>query len=479
MAPFSILPFSTLEAHEIQAAAYRLLEMTGLVVGHGHVLKRLAAIGCQVDFEKMEVRFPAEIVDKQLAKIPTSFSLGGRDADLKYQMNESAMFTRPQSGCPNVLALEDGTFRAATQEDVVNITRLIDGLEHVDFCASLLYPWDVPSAARDIRVLQLMFQHTRKHVYIQPYDGRSTKAMIQMAEILRGGMKELAENPPLTFIVGGTSPLKYTPNELDVLLEVAKVGLPVMIGSTPIAGATAPVTIAGQILLQHVENLAGLVILQALRPGCPVTYAARPSFMEMRTANTTWGNIEWGMATNAIAQLAHSHNLLLDVVGLPSDSKTVDVQSAVEKAMNAVLAGVCSPNVLAGVGAIETIRTGSFEQAVIDNEICGMVKRLRRGVDVDEDRMAEDLISSVGASGNYLIEQHTLDYFRSETYNRSLFDTSLRPDWEEAGSKDTRQQAKAKVISILEEHEPQHLGELQSKELERIFQSAVADLQEK
>jgi trimethylamine--corrinoid protein Co-methyltransferase len=473
MATFNLSPLAYHELREIKTAAYRILDKTGLLVKHKYVLEKLADIGCNVDFENMLVKFPTKIVDEQLVKIPTTFYLGGRDPDIKYQMRENTMFTRPQSGCPNVLALENGAFGPATQEDVVNITRLIDGLEHVDFCASLLYPWDVPSAVRDVRALQIIFQHTNKHVYIQPYNGHSTKAMIQMAEILRGGMKELADYSPMTFIVSPTTPLKYSPNELEVLIEIARVGLPVMVGSTPIAGATSPVTIAGQILLQHVENLAGLVILQALRPGCPVTYAARPSFMEMRGGNTTWGNIEWGMATATIAQLTRSCNLLLDVVGLPSDSRAVDIQSAIEKAMNAVLTGVCSPNVFAGVGIIETIMTGSFEQVVIDNEICGMVKRIRRGIDISKDHLAEDLINDVGAFGNYLAEQHTLDYFRTETYSPVLFDTSRRIDWEQAGSKSIWQQAKASAKRIMEEHESQRLSEAQSKEMESIFQSMV------
>jgi trimethylamine--corrinoid protein Co-methyltransferase len=323
-----------------------------------------------------------------------------------------------------------------------------------------------------------MFGHTCKHIYIQPFDGRSTKIMIEMAGILRGGTEELALDPPLTFIVGGTSPLVYTPNELEVLIEIAKVGLPVMIGSTPITGATAPVTMAGQILLQHVENIAGLVILQVLRPGCPVTYAARPSFMEMRTANTTWGNIEWGMSTAAIAQLAHSQNLLLDIVGLPSDSKISDQQAAIEKATNAVLGGLSNPNVFTGVGAIETIRAGDYIQAVIDDAICGLAKRLQRGIYFDEDRMAENLIADIGPGGNYLTEEHTVKYFRDETHKPELFDVSMRSLWEELGSKDIVQRAREKALRIINRSNERPLDEKLSRELEIIYESSVNDMME-
>jgi trimethylamine--corrinoid protein Co-methyltransferase len=468
-----ISPLLPSDIQEIQSASYRLLESTGLTVNHQQVLEKLEAVGCLVDFESKVVKFPPDIVDKFLSVIPRTFLLGRRDENDTFKMEPGTMFTRPQSGCPDVLSLNDRSVRPAVQEDVVKMTRLIDGLENVDFCASLLYPSDVPPEGRDIRTLQLMFNHTCKHIYIQPFDGRSTKIMIEMAGVLRGGQEELAVDSPLTFIVGGTSPLVYTPNELEVLIEIAKVGLPVMIGSTPIAGATAPVTIAGQILLQHVENIAGLVILQVLRPGCPVTYAARPSFMDMRTANTTWGNIEWGMATAAVAQLARSQNLLFDIVGLPSDSKIADQQAAIEKSTNAILGALSSPNVLTGVGAIETIRVGDFTQAVIDDAICGLVKRLRQGISFDEERMAETAIAEIGSGGNFLTENHTLKYFRDETNQPEIFDSKMRYEWEKFGSKDTVQRAREKALKIMAKPILEPLEQKQSDELEIIYKRSV------
>jgi trimethylamine--corrinoid protein Co-methyltransferase len=468
-------PLSPLEVEEIHNAAYRILEQTGLSVKHELILEKLEGVGCRVDFEKMVVKFPPEIITRFLALIPRSFTLGRRDSNEIFQMTPGTMFTRPQSGCPNVIDLENGKFRTATQDDVSKITRLIDGLENVDFCASLLYPWDAPPSVRDIRVLQIMFNHSNKHAYVQPYDGISTRYMIRMAEALRSSVTELRLDSPVTIIVGGTSPLVYSPNELEVMIEVAKVGVPIMIGSTPIAGATAPITLAGQILIQHVENLAGLVILQVLQPGCPVTYAVRPSYMEMRTANATWGNIEWGMTTAATAQLARSNDFLVDVVGLPSDSKVPDVQAAIEKSMNAVLGTLSAPNVFTGIGAIETIKTGSFIQTVIDDEICGMVKRIRKGIGFDEDRLAEELIQQVGISGNYLVEQHTLKYFRTEIYNPRIYDHDLRIRWEKNGSIDLVQRARERSEKLLIEHEPQTLDEKLSEELEQIYQFALSE----
>jgi trimethylamine--corrinoid protein Co-methyltransferase len=475
---FSISPLSITEVQDIQSASYRLLEHTGLAIHHQEVLERLESVGCLVNFESKVVKFPPNVVDKYLADIPNNFVLGRRDAGKTFKMEPGSMYTRPQSGCPNVLSLEDRSVKPANQEDVIKMTCLIDGLDHVDFCASLLYPWDVPPEQRDIRVLQLMFEHTCKHVYIQPFNGRSTKIMIEMARILRGGQEALASDPPLTFIVGGTSPLVYTPNELEVLIEIAKVGLPVMIGSTPIAGATAPVTMAGQILLQHVENIAGLVILQALRSGNPVTYAARPSFMEMRTANTTWGNIEWGMATSAVAQLAHSQDLLLDIVGLPSDSKIPDQQAAIEKAMNAVLGASSNPNVFTGVGAIETIRAGDYIQAVIDDAICGLAKRLQRGIYFDEDRMAESVIAEIGPGGNYLTEEHTVKYFRDETHRPEIFDVNMRSIWEEIGSKDIVQRARERALVIINRSNEKSIDEKLYRELEIIYESSSNGMME-
>ncbi len=407
-----LLPYlSEAEVKRIHQAALQILQNTGLSIRHDSVLSQLKEAGCPVNFDKMIVQFPPEIVEKYIGLVPKSYPVGRRDPGAVVQLDQEKLFTRPQSGCFNVINLDTGKVHPATKEDAVNITRLIDSMEHVDLCAALLYPWDVQPEVRDLKILEIMFTNSSKHTYIQPYNGQSTRYMVRMAESLRNSQETLAADPPITFIVGATSPLVYSENEIEVLIEIAKVGLPVMIGSTPIAGATAPVTIPGQILLQHIENLAGIVILQILRPGSPVTYAARPSFMDMRTANATWGNIEWGMATFGISQLAHSLGLLLDVVGFPTDSKTSDIQASVEKALNGFFGVLASANVLAGVGAIETIMTGSFEQIVIDNDIIGMLQRVRRGLEFDNDRLAESIISQVGISGNYLMEEHTLKYF--------------------------------------------------------------------
>jgi trimethylamine--corrinoid protein Co-methyltransferase len=195
--------------------------------------------------------------------------------------------------------------------------------------------------------------------------------------------------------------------------------------------------------------------------------------MDMRTANTTWGNIEWGMATAAVAQLARSQNLLLDIVGLPSDSKVADQQAAIEKSTNAILGTLSSPNVFTGVGAIETILAGDFTQAVIDDTICGLVKKLRHGISFSEERMAEKIIAEIGPGGNFLTEKHTLKYFREETKQPELFDSSMRYLWEQSGSKDTLRRAREKALRIMEKPNQKPLDEKQSAELENIYKRAV------
>lgn len=414
----------------IHAKALEVLERFGMRMEDDACRQLLIDHGCQSGDDRI-VHFPPAVIERAVADSPSAYVMGSAGGAV--EMSVDSMHFRCQSGCINVLDHATGQVRPAVLDDVVTVTKVIDAAEHLSVVASLLYPQDVPPDDRDVATVDVMLEHSRKHIYVQAYHGDSARRIAERVQ--QAG--STAEAPYLTFITGSTSPLTCVAEESQIQRVAVEHGLPVMAGGTPTCGATCPVTLAGQMVLQHAENLAMLAHVQSLKPGHPSSYGIRPALLDMRTANHTWGHVEWGMVTYVLAHLARRLGLISDVVGLPTDSKLCDFQAGAEKSFTAALTALSPGNMIAGAGFVETILTASGEQVLIDNELAGMAKRLRRGIDWDDRRAAVDLIGEVGPGGDYLTEDHTLEFFRDEFYDPTIFDRHMRHTWATSGAHDT------------------------------------------
>jgi len=460
------LPDDTLARYH--RLALQVLETTGIRVPCSEVLSAMAEAGFKVSAEEQQVRFPPDLVEAALARIPRSITLGGRAPADDLELNLDSLWVRPQSGCVNVLDLDTGACRPATMADVEAMARLTDVLPAVHLAASLIYPNDVPETARDTATLAVLLNTTRKHIFTQPYDLGSATRMAEMIEVVRGGAGAAVDRPPVTFILAPTSPLVIAPNELAIMRCAAAHRIPSFFGATPMCGATGPMTLAGQVVLMHAENLAGLVVMQVLQPGAPVIYGIRPALMDMRTTAPLWGGVEFGLVSAVALQLARRKGLITDTEGTPTDSKALDEQTGLEKGFNAAFAALYGANIATGAGYIDMIMTASFEQLVIDNDISGMMVRARRGVEIDDDRLAVDLIEKVGSGGNYLTEPHTLRYLRTETFRPAVLDRQNRANWERAGARDVAAVARERAREAIRSHSTRPLPDHLMRELRRI-----------
>ena len=176
----------------------------------------------------------------------------------------------------------------------------------------------------------------------------------------------------------------------------------------------------------------------------------------------------FGAARNGAWPLLPSSNWPGNVVGMPTDSKALDVQSGLEKGFNAAFAALFGSNIVAGAGYIDFIMTGSFEQLVIDNDIAGMMLRVRRGIEVDDDRLASQLIQEIGPAGNYLTDPHTLRYMRTETFTPAVLNRQTRSSWALDGERDAVQVARQRAKELISAHNTPPLPEEVTAELDRI-----------
>ena len=463
-----LLQLSEGDIDKFDEHAFEILSKTGIHVPEDQFLSRMSEAGFEVRREDRRILFDRALCEEYLAKVPGAFTLGGRSEEDDLALDGSSMLVRPQSGCPNVLDTDTGACRPAVLRDVERMAVLNDSLPHIRLAASLLYPSDIQSEHRDLAALVTILKNSRKHVYVQPYTPESMERMVEIAVCLRGSPEEVRRRSPLTVILGGTSPLVFSPNEIGVLRIAAENGIPIMCGSTPMNGATGPVTLAGEIVLHHAENLAGLVFSQVILEGAPVSYGIRPSTMDIRTGASVWGSVEWGMMTAALLQIAASHGFLRDTVGLSTDSKLSDAQAGMEKGMSALFSALWGANVAAGAGFIETIMTGSYEQMVIDNDLAGIMERVRRGIPVDEERLATSLIEEIGPGGNYLTDPHTLKFMREEVFIPGVLDRNLRYRWKNEGSRETAAVARERARGLIDSHTVPAFPEEIAREIDRI-----------
>lgn len=456
----------------IHEAALDLLQKTGFVIKNHEALEKLQSYGAIVSVEKHLVQFPQQMVNELIGKAPSFYTLAGRTEEHDLSLNLTSSLTRPIAGCNKIFDWNTQRRRDPKTEDMIYAARIVDALPNFDCNAAFIYGTDEPPPVRAIHYLMVLLENTQKHICASPYGPRDVDYMIEMALAIRGSKEELAKRPIFNVITSPVSPLVFSEHFASAIMQAAKANVPIMMGSTPIAGGTGPVTLAGMVALMHAENLAGLMLAQVTNPGSPIYFGPRPTTMDMRSGASLWGPIEWGIASSAAVQVARWCGLPSDFMGVGSEAKLLDQQSGIERSMLAIVAFLTAPSLISGGGYIDTINTGSLEQLAIDDEIFSMSRRLVRGINVDADHLALEIIDSVGHGNTFLGEEHTRQYFRKEHFIPKLADRQTYGVWEERGAKDMAERAHDQVEDLLSSYQVPHLPDDLVRELQSIYSSA-------
>ncbi len=460
---------------EIHNASLRVLEEAGVSVQDPDFLKFLETAGANVDYAKKRARMSEALINEFMKKAPKQLTFYARDAKHDVKFENGKIYAHPTGGAANVLDLDSGTARPATRKDVEDLTKVVDALPNIHTQVMIVYPSDVPERLRDIHAVDAVLRNTGKNFDATPYNDESFRFIIDMIVAVQGE-EELRRKPIITASASPTSPLQFSVEVTKITTRAAKYNLPIAVLPCPLAGATSPVTLAGTLVQQNAEMLAGITMVQLLNPGNPVQYSPRCIPLDMLTGQACYG-IEATMMNVGCVQLAGYYGLPCDVYGLDTDSKILDEQSGLERAMGGLLPALAGADSLSGAGCIEGGITASYEQLVIDDEIFGMIFRAAKGIDVDEDKLAADVIVKVvKESSNFLEQKHTLKHFQSEYFRPKLASKDARARWEKLGSQSIVEVARERVKKILAEHQPLPLDEDASKKVEEIVKTATKTL---
>jgi trimethylamine--corrinoid protein Co-methyltransferase len=449
-------PFSDADVRKINQAVMTLLEKGGVKVFTRTGRECLQRGGAIVDESSCIVRIPQGMLEDAIASAPHSIRLCGRDPRHDIVLEGANVYLGTGGTAINVLDLETGARRPSTLADVRDMARLVDACDWIHFFLINVYPNDIHEPERvDLNRFYAAISNTGKHVQGGMYGSQGLREVVEMAETLAGGAEKLRARPFVSFITLMISPFKIDARYGDYTCYLAEKELPVVVPTEPLAGLTSPVTLAANVVMHVAETLAGVVLTQAVKKGAPVICGSVGSVADMRTLAHLSGGIERAMIHAGCSQMAQFYRLPYYSTAGMSDAKVVDCQAGYESGMGSLLVALSGANFIHdAAGLMEFDLTASYEKVVIDNEILARTHRVLRGIEVTDDTIALDLMLEVGPGNDYLGQEHTVKYMRSEFTPYTISDRERREKWEADGAKDASLRAKEVAKKILQEHKP-------------------------
>lgn len=449
-------PLSPQEVTEIDRATVEILSEVGVSIASEEACRLLERAGAKVDYQTEIVKIPEQLLRQSIrSATQTPLDLYERSGGSFIRLEGKRTYN--VSGFDATYMLNNsGERRPCTKSEVGEFAKLADALPNIHVVGPEAIPQDVQQRSAELHAVEAILGNTKKHCLFAPSDREVARAVFEMVRAATG-KNDIASKPPITSMASPTSPLRWEKNAVESLLESACVGVPLHIISQPIAGITAPMSLAGVLLLQNVEELTGVVISQLVRPGTHVIYGFVPTILDMREASSIIASPEGSIMRIASCQVARRYGLPCLSAGPDSDSHVHDEQTAWEKAITGFSIYLGGADLMLNPGMFSSGMIASFEQLVIDNEILGYIERVVRGMQVNEETLAVNLVRKVGHGGQFLKEPHTLKQFRNELWMPDISCRSAFGRWINRGGHDVVATAKERARKILNEHHPEEL----------------------
>jgi trimethylamine--corrinoid protein Co-methyltransferase len=460
------------QLQEMFESVLHLLEYTGLDVYHDEGREILKEAGAWVEGKR--VRLPSYLVKDALAKAPRSFTLWARDGNPKNNIHigPGRAHFGPGPTCPNFIDVETLERRPYVKSDVPLVAKVVDALPNIDFCESLGTVNDVHHELGALYEFAGMFPNTSKPIVAWSYDRFDSAGIHEIAIAEAGGQAAFERRPNYVHYCEPLSPLVSTFEALDKLMFAARHRVPLIFTPCPIAGGTAPVTAAGIVIQGAAESWMGLTLAQAIQPGLPFFMGGVYSVMDMSSMILAYGAPELPLMMAGVTELAHFAGLPLWQTGGCTDSKTFDEQAIIEGSMSVFFSALTGGDLTHDVGYTESAMTGSVFQLAAMDEAIGYGRRITRGIEVNEDTLAVDVIHNVGPNGHYLREAHTRRYYRNEFWYPKLCDRRNYEEWEMMGQTTFKDRTVARVHDILSTHQPAPIKPETEKVIEKVLAEA-------
>ena len=462
---------SSNDLYRIHTATLEVLERVGVRVDNDKALNLLENNGAEVNYTERIVKIPRQLVDEAIKSAPRTVLFAGREKKRDLRLEGKRVHFGTGEGCVSVLDHDTGSIRPSTKMDIANAAQLADALPNVDFVMPVFTAQDVPQQTLALHDLHATLKNTTKPVMVVDF-GLDVNYLIKMASIVVGGKENLIERPNLGLYSEPTSPLTHGRDHTRNLMTFAERKLPIVYIPSPSSMSTAPATIAGAIVQSNAETLSGNVIAQLTSKGAKFIHGTDTTVFDQKTGAFPYGAPEWMTINLAMAQLGRYYGLPTWSTGGCSDSKILDGQATWEAALSLIVAAESGANLIHDVGSFLNFGlTGSLDLLTICDEMISMISYILRGIEINDETLAVDIITKVGPGGHYLSQAHTKKFLTREHWFPRLLDRQTREAWVRNGSQDLLQRARGRTKEILDSHSSTPLP----GDIERDLDLFVAD----
>lgn len=462
------------EVSTIYDKSLEILSRKGIKIDYPKALELLDKAGAQVDFGSCQVRFPKDLVESALKKMPSGLILANRGErpDAVIPHPEGTFYVRNGSSSPYFVDPYTNKYLDMTIANMRKAGQIWELLDEIDLCA-LHSPTDVPEETADIHALKSFLENTSKHINMQVYSVESIEYLIELALVVAGSKEALKRKPILSFTPSAHDPLALKDSDAEAIIQAIQYGIPLQLNSLPTAGATTPATIAGATLQTSAEFLAMIVFIQLINPGHPILAFPLPFMMDMSTGISLQSSVEATLAEVATIQfLKDAYHVPVNTFGFSTDFAVPGMQSMIEVTLKGTLVSLAKPDVISGAGMVASYIGFSPTQAIIDNMLVGIFRRINSGVQVDDDTLAlEEILDTVPMTGHYLERAHTLKHCR-DAIRPEFFVNMPGVAWNPEIHKDMYALALDRYTELEKKLKPLELSEEVQKEMNRIVKQA-------
>lgn len=451
---------------QIERGFLNVLEEVGAKFECKDALKILEKGGCKVDYDTMVAKFPPGLVTECIHKCPSSFSLKARETKNDLLMGGNTLYFGSDPGMQR-LDLNTGVPRYATREEFYDAVVVYDALENLHIFHPNSPHTTIQGVPDVMSTVETVAAKTRNSSKISRYTCVANNDLFLIPMLQTIGVRTLCT-------IVASPPLAWDENACLTAMRGMDAGFPMMLCDGDIYGATSPVTQAGSLVHSIAEIMSALVFSQLYKPGVGVVAQAFTSPQNMRNGAPAFGNIGVALHDAAFNQIWRRYGIPRANLepGL-SNSKAIDFQNGYERMALALICALSGSNYLFLHGCVYGELESHPIQAILDDDIAGMIGRFIEGIEVNDETLAIDLINKVGVlPGSYLMEEHTRKWWKKEQYMPKSANTQTLAEWIHSGKKTCIDHAKERMEHILATHKPTPLTASQEVEIERLLKEA-------
>jgi trimethylamine--corrinoid protein Co-methyltransferase len=458
---------------ELERGWRRIVSELGIEFLHDEALDYLRGAGQQVDGQL--VRFDPDWILEQAAKAPSEFDLQARNPERTVHVGGKHMVFSAVYGCPFVR--EGLERRDATYDDFQNLVKLAQSFPQLDSPGgTICEPNDRPLDSRHLDMVYALLTLSDKPFMGSVTSGPNAVDTIAMAELVFG-RESLEETPAIISLINVNSPLRYDDRMLAALIEYAKANQATIVTPFLLMGAMSPVSVPATLAQQVAEALAGIALVQTIRPGCPVVFGSFLSNTDMQSGSPSFGTPESAVGLLCTGQIARHYDLPFRGGGALTSSQVVDVQAGYESMMSLWPTFLAGTNfVMHSAGWLESALVSCYEKFVTDVESLRMLYEVFQPLRIDEEALAYSAHQEVGQGGHFLGAAHTLERFRECFYRPLVSSTENYERWARNGGNDTAARANAIWKKTLEEYEQPPLDDGLREELQAFVDRRRTEL---